>query len=157
MKLTSRKLNSNQTKWMLRLFPPFLLGGVWCRYITPDFKKCEVVVHKYLLNRNLTGTIFGGTIFSAGDPFQAIMLWQIFTNKGYKVESWLKSASINYIKPASSDLIITFEISDNQIDEFENGLKTKGKHSHKFHFDIQGKSGQTIAKMTAEAYLRIIK
>ena len=41
--------------------------------IKEGFKGCRVKIKKSFLNRNMNGTIFGGALFSASDPFYAIL------------------------------------------------------------------------------------
>ena len=125
--------------------------------MSSDFKYSKVKLRKYLLNKNLTGHIFGGTLFSAGDPVHTIMLWQIFTNRGYKLQSFLKSAKIDYLKPAGSSLTAEYHITDEVIDAFEKGLREKGKHSHWFTVELVDKQGDVVARMQVESYLRVFK
>ncbi|MEZ4916876.1 MAG: hypothetical protein R2836_07800 [Chitinophagales bacterium] len=41
----------------------------------------KIKIKKSLLNRNLSGTIFSDTMFSASDPFFALMYWQNFAKQ----------------------------------------------------------------------------
>ena len=54
------------------------------------------------------------------------MYYHIFKNR--KLIVWVKSAEINYIKPAYSSLKLNFKIQDSQIKEIEQGLLKNGKH-----------------------------
>jgi hypothetical protein len=56
------------------------------------------------LNRNYNHTIFGGTIFSASDPFYALLFDQVLQRRGLKCRVWLKRAEIKYLKPGTSSL-----------------------------------------------------
>jgi acyl-coenzyme A thioesterase PaaI-like protein len=79
-----------KAKWLMNLYPPLLINRISVKSISSDYKLVEVQVKKSLLNRNLQKTIFGGAIFSAADPFHALMYWQIFRLKGIHCEAWLK-------------------------------------------------------------------
>lgn len=152
MKLSKRKL-----KWMLNLFPPLLFNRIAIQRISDDYKEMDVVIRHSILNRNLQKTIFGGTIFSAGDPYHAMMYWQIFSQKNYKIEAWLKSAEINYLKPAASDLKLEFRLTDEDILEAETALE-KHQRFEKWHgIEAIDKAGNVCAAIRLLVYLRTFK
>ena len=94
--------------------------------ISSDFKEINVILKKSIFNINYYKSIYGGSIFSACDPYFPIMYYHIFKNR--KLIVWVKSAEINYIKPAYSSLKLNFKIQDSQIKEIEQGLLKDGKH-----------------------------
>jgi len=85
----------------------------------------NVVLKKSIFNINYYKSIFGGSIFSACDPYFPIMYYYIFKNKKLKV--WVKKAEINYLKPAESSLRLNFKIEESQVKKIENILQEKGK------------------------------
>lgn len=141
-------------KWILRLFPPLLFNRVWVKNIGKGYKSCEVQVYKSMLNRNLYGTIFGGSIFSAADPFYAFMFWQIFARKGIRVQTWLKSAHIQYKKPADTTLKLSFHLSEEDIRDAEAGLSENGKYVKSFSTDMINARGEICAVAITEVYIR---
>lgn len=148
------KATAGQIKWILRLFPPLLFTRVWVLSISPDFKHCRVKVFRSLLNINLNKSIFGGTIFSAADPYYAVLFWSIFKNKGMNVQSWLKSADIKYIRPAKTNIYLDFKISDEDIAEAEESLNRSGKFSKKYQIEIVDRKQEIVAIVYTEVYLR---
>ncbi len=146
-----------QIKWMLSLFPPLLFSRVQVMAIANDFSWAEIRVKHSIFNKNLQKTIFGGTIFSAFDPFHAILFWQIFAHRGQKLEAWLKSASIDYKKPAASDLLIRFEITADDMLAAEAGLKSDGKFERWMTAQAIDKSGNICAEARLLVYLRNFK
>ena len=84
----------------------------------------NVVLKKSIFNINYYKSIFGGSIFSACDPYFPIMYYYIFKNKKLKV--WVKK-EINYLKPAESSLRLNFKIEESQVNKIENILQEKGK------------------------------
>lgn len=98
-------VSAKTLKWLLRFYPPFLFQRVWIEKIQPDYKQADIRVFKSLLNINGNRSIFGGTIFSSIDPIHTLLLDQIFKQQGiHKTVAWLKSAKIDYIKPAKKKL-----------------------------------------------------
>lgn len=146
-----------QIKWMLSLFPPLLFSRVRVKAIADDFSWAEVGVRHSVFNKNLQKTIFGGTIFSAFDPFHSILFWQIFAHRGQKLEAWLKSAEIDYKKPATSDLSIRFEISAADIQAAEIALQETGKFQQWMTAKAIDKQGNVCAEARLLVYLRNFK
>lgn len=142
---------------MLRIFPALLFSRVWVTHISPDFKHCSVRVTPSILNRNLQRTIFGGTIFSAFDPWYSLLFWQIFAHKGQKLEAWLKSAEIDYKKPASSRLRIEFNISDVDIAEAEQSLAETGRFQKWMPATAVNAEGVVCAEARLLVYIRNFK
>lgn len=134
-----------KAKWMMNLYPPLLINRISVKRISSDYKQVEVRVKRSLLNRNLQKTIFGGTIFSAADPFHALMYWQIFKMRGVHCEAWLKRAEIQYLKPANSNLHLLFEISDDDIELVNSQLKEKGKAEMVHETAILNIKNETVA------------
>lgn len=141
-------------KWLLRFYPPLLLQRIWVRDIAKDFKSAKVKINLSLLNRNYNRSIFGGTLFSATDPFYPVLFHQLFSHKGYNVIAWSKSAGIQFIKPGDSDLFFEVKISDDDIAEAENILNTEGKFMKFFLIEIFNKSGELCVAVHSEVYIR---
>jgi acyl-coenzyme A thioesterase PaaI-like protein len=149
------KMKALQVKWMMNLFPPLFFNRIRIVKITPDFKQVNVRVRSSLLNRNLQRTIFGGTIFSAADPYYAIMYWQIFAHEGMKTEAWLKEARIEFLKPAASHLDLHFELSSTDIETAKAELRANGKFSRWHEVEAKSKTGEVVARIHTLVYLRI--
>ena len=149
------KLTPFRARWMMNLYPPLLINRICVRSISDDFKTVRVRIKKSWLNRNLQGTIFGGTIFSAADPFYALMYWQVFKQKGFRCEAWLKSAEIEYFKPGSTDLDICFTLTDTDIDEAISELEKNGRFQKSQSLHITTTTGEICAKVTTHVYLRL--
>ena len=102
-------------KTILNLFPPLLFNRIILKEISDDFMEMKVVIKKAIFNINFHKTIFGGSIFSACDPYFPTMYYHIFANKGRKLIIWLKAAEIQYLKPADSTLRLHFKITKKDI------------------------------------------
>jgi hypothetical protein len=148
------KVSANTLKWALRFYPPLFFQRIWVLKFGHDFKSAEVKISKSSLNKNYNKTIFGGTIFSATDPFYALLFDQIFRKKGFKTRVWLKSASIQYLKPGNTDLYFKINVSDEDIKEAEIALNTVGKFVKTFPMEILNKHGEICALVNNEVYLR---
>lgn len=114
----------------------------------------DVRIHKSFLNRNYNGSIFGGTIFSATDPFFALLFDQIFQRKGFKTVVWLKSASIQYVKPGKTNLYFEIRISPDDIVEVEQQLRLHGKYTKTFPISVKDRYGEVCAMAHNEIYIK---
>jgi hypothetical protein len=138
-------------KWAMRFYPPFLLQ------FTTGFRGAEVKIKKSLFNLNYNKSIFGGTIFSATDPFHIICLHQILTEKGYKLKLWSRKATIDYVKPATSSLYFKIAITEDVIVEALQSLDNEGKFIKTFPVKITNKEGMLIAIVHNEVYIKCLK
>lgn len=114
----------------------------------------HVKIFKSFLNINYNRSIFGGTIFSASDPFYALLFDQILQRRGFSCRVWLKSAEIRYLKPGRADLYFNIYLSEQDILEAETALRTVGKFVKAYPIDILNSQGEICASVINEVYIR---
>ena len=141
-------------KFVLNIFPPLLFNRIVLKEISDDFLEVKVVLRRSLFNINFHKTIFGGSIFSACDPYFPTMYYHIFANKKRKLIIWLKSAEIQYLKPADSTLKLDFKITKEDIHLAENTLNEKGKFEIWHTVEAINKKGVVCARAKMQVYLR---
>ncbi|MFC6100656.1 DUF4442 domain-containing protein [Olivibacter domesticus] len=151
------KVSERTLKWVMRLYPPLLFQRIWVKKFHKGFKGVDVKIVRSILNRNYNASIFGGTIYAASDPFFALLFDQIFKRKGYKTRVWLKSASIDYIKPGRTSLYFQIKITEKEIDQAKNDLDNLGKFIKKFPMEIKDSKGVLCAQVINEVYVRNLK
>ena len=138
----------------MRLYPPLLFQRIWVRSFEPGFSGVDVVIVKSFMNKNYNKSIFGGTIFTATDPFYAILFDQVLQRKGLKCRVWLKSAQISYLKPGRTNLSFRIQLSETEIKEAEEILHTQGKYVKSFPVDLYDTTGMLCATVQNEVYIR---
>lgn len=141
-------------KWAMRFYPPLFFQRIWVKKFEKDFRGVEVKIARSIITRNYNHSIFGGTIFSAADPFYAVLFDQVLQRKGYRVRVWLKSASINYLKPGRTDLYFKINLSEADISEAEQTLITVGKFVKSYPMEIMDTNGEICASVQNEVYIR---
>ena len=141
-------------KFVLNVFPPLLFNRIVLKEISDDFMQMRVVIRRALFNINFHKTIFGGSIFSACDPYFPTMYYRIFANKNRKLIIWLKSAEIQYLHPANSSLKLYFKITKEDIALAEKTLDKKGKIEIWHTVDAISKKGVICARAKMLVYLR---
>ena len=138
----------------MRLYPPLFFQRIWVQKFEGDFTSCSVKLSKSFLNKNYNGSIFGGTIYAATDPFYALLFDQLMQRRGFKVRVWLKSASIQYLKPGRGNLYFTIRVTEVMIADAEEALKTVGKFVKAYPMEITNKEGELCATVMNEVYIR---
>jgi hypothetical protein len=141
-------------KWAMRFYPPLFFQRIWVINFEKGFTGVRVKISKSILNRNYNGSIFGGTIFTAADPFYPLLFHQLFSKKGYRIVAWSKSAEIQFLKAGLTDLYFDIKLDNIEIAEAEHILNTGGKYVKSHPIDIYNKSGEICVSLRNEVYLR---
>lgn len=147
-------VSENMLKWAMRFYPPLFFQRIWVIKFDKGFTGVHVKISKSFLNVNYNRTIFGGTIFSASDPFFALLFDQILQRRGLKCRVWLRSAEIRYLKPGATNLYFTISLSEEQIKEAETILITEGKFVKAYPMNIFSSEGLLCATVINEVYIR---
>lgn len=148
------KVSERTLKWAMRFYPPLLFQRIWVKKFHKGFRGVDVKIHNSIWNRNYNRSIFGGTIYAATDPFYAILFDQLMQRKGYKCRVWLKSATIQYLKPGLTHLYFTIIITDEMIAEAEKALIEDGKFIKAYPMELFNEKGELCATVMNEVYLR---
>lgn len=111
----------------MRLYPPLLFNAIFVETISKDFRYARIRIRKCFLNRNLHGTIFGGTMACAADPWHGLLFWQILARKKIPALVWVRAAQYDYFKAANSDLIIEIQIPEEDIQTAIFHLQNQGR------------------------------
>ena len=144
-------MNANLLRRGMNLWPPFLGAGITVEKISKDFRYAKVRLKHGILNRNIVGVHFGGSLFAMTDPFFMMMVSQ---NIGKRYIVWDQAAKIEFLKPGKGKVHATFEITQKQIDEIINLAKTGDKVLKDFVVDVKDKEEDTVARITKTLYIR---
>ena len=79
-------------KIVLNIFPPLLFNRIVLKEISDDFMTMRVLLKRSIFNMNFQKTIFGGSIFSACDPYFPTMYYHIFKKKKKKTSYLVESS-----------------------------------------------------------------
>ncbi|SMC94375.1 DUF4442 domain-containing protein [Pedobacter nyackensis] len=147
-------VSENTLKWGLCLYPPLLFQRIWVKKFHKGFRGVDVKIAKSIFNKNYNGSIFGGTIYAATDPFYALLFDQLLQRAGFKVRVWLKSASIQYLKPGRGHLYFTIYVTDDMLNEAITALNSTGKFVKAYPMEIKNAEGELCATVMNEVYIR---
>lgn len=148
------KVSENILKWGMCLYPPLLFQRIWVQKIHKGFRGVDIKINRSLFTMNFGKAIFGGTLYSATDPFYAMLFGQILMHKNYKVSVWLKSGSIQYLKPSRTDMFYSIYITDEMITEAEQELNAKGVFVKTYNIEIFDRNKVLCATAKNEIHIR---
>jgi len=137
-------------RW-INFWPPFLGMGIRIKHIAPDMKAVDVEMKLRFWNANYVGTQFGGSLFAMTDPFYMLML---MANLGRDYIVWDKAATIRYRKPGKGTVRAEFRLSDSQIDDVREKLKTLPKYEPVFTIEVKDEAGVVIAEVEKIIHVR---
>ena len=138
----------------MRFYPPLFFQRIWVVRFDDGFSGVHVKIKKSVLNKNYNNSIFGGTIFSAADPFYPVLFHQQLTGKGYRVIAWSKSSQVQYLKPCKTDVYFKIELQGHDITECQEVLNTSGKFTKNYQIDMYDKKGELCVSVIIEVYVR---
>lgn len=151
------KLKPWVARWFMNLYPPNLLNRIVVSRLSKDFREVDIMIKKSILNKNLQGSIFGGTLYSAADPYPALLYWQNLNQQDIKTEAWLKKAEVEYHKPASTSIVLKYKITEKEIAEAMESLFKEGKFSRWHEVEGKDKYGETCISIKSLIVLKLRK
>ena len=135
----------------VNLWPPFLGAGIRVKHIGADMKAIDVEMKLNWWNANYVGTHFGGSLFAMTDAFYMLML---MANLGRDYVVWDKAAGIRYRKPGRGTVRAEFRLTDVQLDDIREKLKTLPKYEPSFKVEIKDEAGTVIAEVEKLLHVR---
>jgi hypothetical protein len=143
--------SSHALRRWVNLWPPFLGAGIRLKHISRDMKSVDVEMKLRFWNANYVGTQFGGSLFAMTDAFYMLML---MANLGSDYIVWDKAATIRYKKPGKGTVRAEFRLSDSQIDDIREKLRTLPKYEPVFFVEVKDEAGVVIAEVEKLLHVR---
>src|ERR1700752_536391 len=143
--------SSHALRRWINFWPPFLGMAIRVKHIAPDMKAIDVEMKLRFWNANYVGTHFGGSLFAMTDPFYMLMLMATL-GRDYIV--WDKAASIRYRKPGKGTARAEFRLTDAQLDDIREKLRTLPKYEPVFPVEVKDEQGTVIAEVDKLLHVR---
>jgi acyl-coenzyme A thioesterase PaaI-like protein len=134
-----------------RVFPAYFGTGARVTYIADDWREVRVELPLSLRTRNYVGTIFGGSMYGAVDPFYMIML---IRNLGPQYVVWDKAASIRFLKPGRRTLSAEFRIDEAEIAAIRAALDVQRSVDRVYEVRLVDGEGTVCAEVEKTVYVR---
>lgn len=139
------------SRLMINLWPPMIGAGIHVEHIAADYSEARVRMRQRLLNSNLFGTHFGGSLFAMTDPFYTLLILHRL-GKDYVV--WDKRSEIDFLLPARGTVSASFSVSTETIAEIRRRTDGGDKYEPDFTVEITDPRGEIVAKVTKTIYVR---
>ena len=146
-------MSSLKQRLLLRfvnIWPPFAAAGIHVRW-GADMKSADVEMKLRPWNRNFVGTHYGGSLYSMTDPFYMLML---IKNLGPEYVVWDKAASIRFRKPGKGKVRAEFRLTDAQLDDIREHLKTESRYEPTFTVEVKDESGDVVTEVQKVLHIR---
>ena len=139
------------TRWAFNFFPAWRGTGARMTYIASDWREVRVRLPLSWRTRNYVGTIFGGSLYGAADPWYMIMLIQTL-GPAYTV--WDKAATIRFRKPGRSTLFARFVLEEKELDEIRRRLEAEPSIDRVYVVELTDAAGTVHATVEKTIYIR---
>ena len=134
----------------VNIWPPIAGAGIRIRW-APDMKSVDVDMKLRFWNRNFVGTHYGGSLYSMTDPFYMLML---IKHLGPDYVVWDKAASIRFRRPGKGRVRAEFRLTDEQLNDIREQLKTLPKYEPTFTVEVKDESGQVVTEVQKVLHIR---
>ncbi len=142
------------TTWKFRTlmnwYPMYFGTGGKILFWSSDSSELHVRLRLNLWTYNYVGTIFGGSMFAASDPFYMLMLDRAL---GPQYVVWDKSANIRFKKPGKTTLYAKYLLTDEDLAEIKSSVSEKGETNRNFVIQWMDKDKIVHAEIVRECYI----
>lgn len=146
----AESLRTRAFRWMMNVWPCFRGTGARVTYIAADWREVRVRLPLGWRTRNYVGTIFGGSLYAAVDPFYMLMLIQ---NLGPEYTVWDKAASVRFRRPGRSTLQARFHLDAAELEEIRRLLQEVPKLDRTYRVDLVDAGGEVHASVEKVIHL----
>jgi acyl-coenzyme A thioesterase PaaI-like protein len=137
--------------WVFNFFPAYFGTGARVTSISSDWRDVRIKLPLTWRTRNYVGTIYGGSLYAAVDPFYMIML---IKNLGSEYIVWDKAASIRFKKPGRTTLYARFALDDTELNAIRAALEHERAIDRVYQVDLTDASGVVHATVEKIIYIR---
>ena len=138
-------------RWFFNLFPAYRGTGGRVTYIAADLREVRIRLPLNWRTRNYVGTIFGGSLYGAVDPFYMLMLIKLL---GPDYVVWDKAARIRFRRPGRSTLYARFTIGDDELKAIREALEHECSVDRVYQVDLTDAQGVVHATVEKTVYIR---
>ncbi|KJL21555.1 DUF4442 domain-containing protein [Microbacterium azadirachtae] len=146
MRITPRRLAVGMSLWI-----PNLFSGIRVRRFSADWTHATVELHVNVFTRNYVKTAFGGSMQAMTDPY-FFMLVMHQLGRDYVV--WDTRGEIEFLKPGRGVLTAQFDVPTHRVDDIRARAEGGAKVLEWFETEITDRSGDVVARVRREVYVR---
>ncbi|MGL4996794.1 MAG: DUF4442 domain-containing protein [Deefgea sp.] len=144
------KLAAALLKIGFNFYPAIRRTGCRVSHISPDVREITVKLPLSWKTRNLNGSLFGGSMFAATDPFYMSML---YFNLGDDYVVWDKGGTIRFKRPALSTLTVQFKLDEAELIEIHQLLAITPEITRTYPLQLINQRGDICAEVERVVYI----
>lgn len=144
-------LKTRLMRWGFNLYPAYRGTGARITYIAGDWREVRIRLPLSWRTRNYVGTVFGGSVYAAVDPFPMVMLIKVL---GPEFVVWDKAASIRFKRPGRSTLYATIELDEQETESIKSELTQHASVDRVYHVDLRAENGTICASVQKTIHIR---
>ncbi len=145
------RLGPRAFRLLMNFWPCYRGTGGRVASISPDWKEVRVRLPLSQRTRNYVGTIFGGSLYGAVDPFYMLMLLRLL---GPRYVVWDKAATIRFRRPGRTTLFATIRVEDAELAEIRHLLETADRVDRTYRVDLVDERGEVHAEVEKVVQIR---
>jgi acyl-coenzyme A thioesterase PaaI-like protein len=143
---------SRMMRWAFNFFPAFRGSGGRVTYIAADWSEVRIKLPLNWRTRNYVGTIYGGSMYGAVDPFYMVML---IKRLGPEYIVWDRAATVKFKKPGRSTLTARFIVADEELRAIKQALQPGVRSVDRvYQVDLADEDGVVCATVEKVVYIR---
>ncbi|MEN9658801.1 MAG: hypothetical protein RL571_2266 [Pseudomonadota bacterium] len=144
------RLVAKLMKFGLNWFPAIRRTGCKVTAVSPDVRYIRVELPLNWKTRNINGTIFGGSMFAATDPFYMSIL---YFNLGDDYVVWDKGGTIRFKRPGRGTLVAEFKVDEAELTEIRDLLAFTPEIDRVYPVQLIDQKGYVCAEVERVLYI----
>jgi acyl-coenzyme A thioesterase PaaI-like protein len=135
---------------IFNVWPAIVGAGGRVTRVSEDWTEIDVRLPLSWRTRNYVGTIFGGSIYAATDPYVMLMLMK---QLGDSYVVWDKGARIAFKRPGSETLFAHFRLPAETTAELKARVDESDKIEWVYSLDLKDSAGRVCATIDKRLYI----
>ncbi len=142
---------TRKARTLFNILPVYRGTRAKLKFVSADWKEVHILLPLNYKTRNITGTVFGGSIYSSLDPIFMAMLIRLLDRNEYVV--WDKAATVRFLRPARTDIRARCIITDEQLNEIIALVKEKNEIDYQFTVQYLDSNNVVCAEIGKTVYV----
>lgn len=135
---------------LFNVWPALVGAGGRVTHVAEDWTELDVRLPLSWRTRNYVGTIFGGSIYAATDPYAMLMLLR---QLGDDYVVWDKGARIAFKRPGTTTLYARFRIPRELAEDLRAQVDEHNKIDWTYSLDLKDQDGKVYATIEKQLYI----
>ena len=139
----AESLRTRLLRWKFNFHPAYRRSGARITYVDANLREVRLLLPLCRATRNLNGTIYGGSIYSAVDPIHAVMLVSLLGPRDYV--AWTKEAHVRFLRQARTDLTARVVLTEAEVLAVREEAEQTGKVERRYAVELGDVRGRVCA------------